>query len=147
MLRTIKTVRRKAGLSLALLYAFCILLPTVAFSASGAPAHCLTQADAAHMHKRVAESVAHVHGEGAAHSHGADASAHGHADAAAPRNDADTGSGTRASNCCGLFCITGLSLEFPQFVSTFVQRTHAVAALADVLIGRAPDRINRPPIR
>jgi hypothetical protein len=137
-------MRWKAALTLAALYALCVLMAPVAFAFSGAPAHCLTDAGPAHVHQRMAEP-AEVHAHGAGHSHGSTAAAHEHLGESAPDDHAH-GDGKAGGNCCGLFCITGLAQERPDFLTTPVVNAQSVSTLADVLTGRGPDRINKPPI-
>jgi hypothetical protein len=145
--RWTRSLRGKAALALAALYVLSILLPSVAFAWSGVPAHCLTEAGHAHVHRSGDQPKAHVHGDGTVHTHGSKAAPHKDAEDVALPDYANGDGNKRDSNCCGLFCITGLSLEAPAIASTPVVGSHSVAALAGVLTGRGPDRINRPPIR
>jgi hypothetical protein len=138
-----KTMRWKAALTLAVLYALSFLVPPVAFAVSGGPAHCLTDTGSAHVHESIAKPVqSHAHGDGASHSHGA----HDHADDGIAHDHAD-GSGKSATNCCGLFCVSAMAHASPEFATSPVVSTQMVAVLADVLTDRGPDRMNRPPIR
>lgn len=130
---------------LAALYAFCVLMPSVAVAVTRLAAHCLTDDRAAHVHQRVAQSTtAHAHADGA-HSHTAKAAAHDYADPGAPRDHA-TGDGKSGANCCGLFCVSAIAQKSPGFSATPVVSAETVSALADVLTGRGPDRLIRPPI-
>jgi hypothetical protein len=139
-----RAIRWRVALALAALYALCILLPPVAFAFGGVSAHCLTDAGAAHVHMMSRAATMHVHGDGSAHSH-ANAAAHDHADGLAPHDHAD-GDGKSAGTCCGLFCIAGIAHVAPELAASPVQGTRTVAVLFEVLTGRDPDRINRPPI-
>lgn len=136
-------MRWKAALSLAWLYAFCILMPPAAFALS--TAHCLTDTHAAaHLHQAAAKtpSNTHVHPDGVVHAHGEQGS-HQHADGGAPhKHDADETHG----NCCGLFCVAAIAHAAPAMLAVPVAAGQALPALEESLAGRNPDRINRPPI-
>jgi hypothetical protein len=151
-----KSFRVKAGVALATLYAFCILLPAVAFArADGRMAPpCLIDELAAlsvhdHMHDHampVDSAAAHHHG------HAADAGAmtHHHAiagqaqDAKAP-GDSDSGK-SRPGECCGLFPMVALAGGLRPAPAPSRLTSIVIPLLADALIGRGPDRIIRPPI-
>jgi hypothetical protein len=137
-------MRWKAALSLAWLYAVCILLPPAAFALSAA-AHCLTDTHAAaHVHQAAAKipSSTHVHPDGVVHAHGEQGS-HQHADGAPHKHDADDKS---HGNCCGLFCVTAIAHAAPALLAAPGAAGPALPALEEALSGRGPDRINRPPI-
>src|SRR5262245_22542051 len=98
-----KTLRVKAAIILAVLYALCVLAPAVAFALSDNPAiaHCLT------------EGHVGVHDHGANHEQGgklhvhAEGSAHQHHDVVAPQPSGDDGKAAIAS-CCGLFSLVAI---------------------------------------
>lgn len=132
--RLAKTVRRKAAVTIAVLYALCILAPSAVLALNSAAAHCLTDSNSlAHVHQDHAK--AHVHSDGATDQH------HTHHDDK-PHKHSDAGGG----NCCGLFCSTAL----PSVANVGFAELPTAAKIdpvrADALTGRAPDRINRPPI-
>jgi len=130
---------RVAGLLVAL-YALCVMAPALAIALGDvANAHCLNAvtAPAAHRH-------AHDHGDAAAHA-GHDHADHRHADHSAPSHHSDGGKAHMGS-CCGLFCLAGLPTELGPIVEQTVHASTEILPREDHLIGRAPDRINRPPI-
>jgi hypothetical protein len=137
-----KTLRVKAAIVLAALYALCILAPAVAFALSDNPAvaHCLTEGHVGvhdHGGKHEHGGKLHVHADGTTHQH--------HDDGAAPQAPADDGKGPIAS-CCGLFSVVAIpgepvpSLGFDSLASV------VLPIFGEALTGRAPERINRPPI-
>jgi hypothetical protein len=135
-----KSLRIKAAIAATLVYALCVLAPSVAlaFADSAATAHCLTEAPiAAHVHQQ----------QPASHSHGSvDGAAHVHSDESTPQQHSGADGMNHAGNCCGLFCITAMPHEPALALSA-----PPVAALTGIgaayeLAGRGPDRINRPPI-
>jgi hypothetical protein len=137
-----KTLRVKAAIVLAVLYALCILAPAVAFALSDNPAvaHCLTEGHvgvhdhgAKHEHGR----KLHVHADGTAHQH--------HDDGAVPQPSRDDGKAAIAS-CCGLFSVVAIPGEpVPSFGSDRFASV-VLPVLGEALSGRGPKRINRPPI-
>src|SRR5258708_8281026 len=102
-----KTLRVKAAIVLAALYALCILAPAVAFALSDNPAvaHCLTEGHVGvhdHGGKHEHGGKLHVHADGTTHQH--------HDDGAAPQAPADHGKGPIAS-CCRLFSVVAIPRE------------------------------------
>src|SRR5260221_5097279 len=102
-----KTLRVKAAIVLAALYALCILAPAVAFALSDNPAvaHSLTEAHGG------------VHDHGGKHEHGgklhvhADSTTHQQHDGApAPATPSDSGKGPIAS-CYGLISVISIPTE------------------------------------
>jgi hypothetical protein len=138
-----KTLRVKAAIVLAALYALCVLAPAVAFALSDNPAiaHCLT------------EGHVGVHDHGAKHEHGgklhvhADGTAHQHHDdgAAAPQPSRDDGKAAIAT-CCGLFSVVAIPGEPVPCVGFDSLAFVVLPVLGEALSGRGPERINRPPI-
>jgi hypothetical protein len=137
-----KTLRVKAAIVLAALYALCILAPAVAFALSDNPAvaHCLTEGHVGvhdHGGKHEHGGKLHVHADGTTHQH--------HDDGAAPQAPADDSKGPIAS-CCGLFSVVAIpgepvpSLGFDSLASV------VLPIFGEALTGRAPERMNRPPI-
>jgi hypothetical protein len=137
-----KTLRVKAAIVLAVLYAFCILAPAVAFALSDNPAiaHCLTEGHVGvhdHGTKHEHGGKLHVHADGSTHQH--------HDDGVAPQPSGNDSKAAIAT-CCGLFSVVAIPGEpIPSF------GLHGLASvvlpvLAEALSGRGPERINRPPI-
>src|SRR5262249_19002166 len=137
-----KTVRVKAAIVLAVLYALCILAPAVAFALSDNPAaaHCLIEGHVGvhdHGGKPEHNGKLHVHADGSAHQH--------HDDGVAPQPSGNDGKAALAT-CCGLFSVVAISGEpLPSFGFDRLASV-VLPVLADALRGRAPNRINRPPI-
>jgi hypothetical protein len=153
-----KVFRRKAAVTLAALYALCVVAPSaaLAFTDGTVAAHCLMEGLGIESISHGGGASVHVHADGTAHHHGAsvhvhsDGSVHHHPDgdkpgstaARATDGDEEGGSG----QCCGLFPMVGLSNE-PRGVSgRSPLASIAIPVLADTLVGRGPERINRPPI-
>ena len=137
-----KTLRVNAAIVLAVLYALCILAPAVAFAFSDNPAvaHCLTEGHVGvHDHGAKPEhgGKLHVHADGSAHQH--------HDDGATPQPAHDDGKAAIAS-CCGLFSVVAIPGEpVPSFGLDSLASV-VLPVLGEVLSGRGPERINRPPI-
>jgi hypothetical protein len=137
-----KTLRVKAAIVLAALYALCILAPAVAFALSDNPAvaHCLTEGHVGvhdHGSKHEHGGKLHVHADGTTHQH--------HDDGAAPQAPADDGKGPIAS-CCGLFSVVAIPGEpVPSFGFDSLASV-VLPIFGEALSGRGPERINRPPI-
>ena len=129
-----KTFRVKAAIVLAAVYTLCILAPAAAFAFSANPsvAHCLTEGHVGlHDHGNV-----HVHADGTAHHHD-------HDGAAPPSGDDEK---SRVASCCSLFSVVALADEPGLSLALYSPASIVLPVLADVLSGRGPERINRPPI-
>jgi hypothetical protein len=148
-----KSFRLKAAVAVATLYAFCILLPAIAFAlADGrmAPPCLMDDLAALSMHDHAAMPVhyaaAQHHGgpadaqaAGPAHNHA------GHAEGAKASGDSDGGK-SRPGECCGLFPMVALAGGLRPAPAPSRLTSTVIPVLADALIGRGPDRIIRPPI-
>jgi hypothetical protein len=142
--RSSRSWRAYTASLLAVLYALCVMAPAIALAMGDdvATAHCLNG---------VAVQVAaapHDHGHDHGHASGAtDAHAHqDNADQAAPAHHTDGGGKAQMGSCCGLFCLAGLPSDLGPVVEQTVHASREVLPREDHLIGRGPDRINRPPI-
>lgn len=154
LFRLRKAQRIKATITLTVVYALCVLAPSVAFALAGNDhiTHCLTEDHglAAPSHHA---TTTHTHADGTVHAHH-DAKAHVHADgsmqeptshhASSPRGDDD--GKNHGTTCCGLFSVVGISWHPTFSFGTFSVATLSFLALQDALSGRGPERINRPPI-
>ena len=131
-----KTFRAKAATVLAVLYALCILAPSVAFAFSDNPAvaHCLTEG---HVGPHDHGGKVHVHADGTAHEH--------HDDGAAPQPAGDDGK-TPVATCCGLFSVVAIPDESDVNLGLYSPASVVIPVPAEALSGRGPERINRPPI-
>lgn len=113
---------------LAALYVVCFLAPVAAgaFSQAKGAIHCLTMQD---------------HGLAKSHSHDA-GEEHQHMPAGAE----DGQSAQAGSNCCGLFCVTGLTSVQAEFLPG--RFPHRIARLQSYppLVERGPERHYKPPI-
>ena len=137
-----KTVRIRAAITLAVLYALCILAPAAAFAFSDNPAvaHCLTEGHVGihdHSGKHDHGGKAHVHADGTAHQH--------HDDGAAPQPAGDDGKAPIAT-CCGLFSVVAISGEPVPSLGFYSLASVVLPPPGEALSGRGPERINRPPI-
>jgi hypothetical protein len=139
-----------------LVYALCIVAPTLSFALPGSQAvsPCLT--DANHVpgmvHVHAEPQPAHLHAEGTRHDH---AAAHSHAgtshDAAAIKAVVSPEQGpakghASAGECCGLMCLTALPATLVEIVTpcvpTSAQAIETYRAVAD----NGPALLYRPPI-
>jgi hypothetical protein len=136
-----RRLRLRAALGLAVLYAFCVLLPHAALALGGALGHCLADLSPAHVHQ--APAVAQVHADGAVHTHLKHAE-HKHAGDAAKH---EPGTDHKSSaNCCGLFCLSALAEDMPMKIGPDYVGAALVAEISETRTGCPPGRINRPPI-
>jgi len=154
-----KSFRIKAAAAVAVLYAFCILLPAFAFAmADGrmAPPCLMDDLAAMSMHDHGAmaampavESHATHHHQAAddppaiamAHHHGGD----GPMAAAVPPDDSGHAK-NRPGECCGLFPAAALASADRAAPVPSRLASRLVPLMTDALVGRGPDRIIRPPI-
>ncbi len=132
----IKTMRTKAAIFLAVLYAFTVIAPhaAMAFGNTQGAAHCLT----------VASANAHDHGQ-TKHKH-ADSVEHTHA---APQADDQKNSSDEkgpAAACCGLFSCSTLLTETRDLTPGPVTESSIAVPTLDAVEGQGPVRIDRPPI-
>jgi hypothetical protein len=145
-----KSFRVKAGVALAALYAFCILLPAVAFAlADGrmAPPCLIDDLATLSIHDHADAPVTHHHG-GAADAHAGDHHHHaigGQAEGAKAPGDSDSGK-SRPGECCGLFPMVALAGGLRPAPAPSRLTSTVIPLPADALVGRGPDRIIRPPI-
>ncbi len=117
-------------------YAFCALAPSAAMAfADGGAAHCLTDQQGI--------ATASEHG-GKAHVHTIASGTH-HADDASYQ-PAEPDEKSRPGTCCGLFCVSAISVEHDVQLATPVTSSLDRFTLDAHIGGRGPDRINRPPI-
>jgi len=128
LLRLTKTLRARAAIVLAVLYALCVIAPplALAFSDGAVAAHCLTDDH---------------HGVNAQHEHD---SMHIHVQGGPPSksNEQDKG---KSENCCGLFCVTAGAIPSIAALTKPDHATPIDAVLDSALWGRTTDRIDRPP--
>jgi len=147
-----RQVRWRAAIALAALYAFCVLLPTAALALTQAAAHCLTGSNgASHVHRTVEKAPEpHSHANATQHDHGHDAASQAHGktnDEISNETGDNTGDKSHGGNCCGLFCVSAIAHDNALSPAVVLAAAKDSPALADALVGHAPDRINRPPIR
>lgn len=134
MLVWIRQFRFAAAVTLAALYAFCILAPHAALALTNAPkaAPCLGETHGlTHVHKAAANT--HVHADGTSHDHHGGKSQHSNGKA-------------QDANCCGLFCVPALTNDPGVVLVVPELGTPPRIALESGLPSRGPERINRPPI-
>lgn len=128
-----KRFRRKAALTLALLYGFCILAPHAAMALTNNAAHCLDDHVAAHVHNDPAAQQPHLHADGSAHQ-------------GAPHQHSGGDKKSHSGSCCGLFCVTAIAQEPGLALAAPPPAVATTPSLDYILAGRGPGRINRPPI-
>lgn len=132
----IKTMRTKAAIVLAVLYAFTVVAPhaAMAFGNPQTAAHCLTVASAkAHDHGQ----TKHKHANGVEHTH------------AVPQADDHKNSSDEkgpAAACCGLFSCSAVLTETRDLSPGLVTVSCIAVPALDSVEGQGPARINRPPI-
>ena len=163
LVRLTRARRLKAGRLLALVYALCMLAPTLSFALPGSQALSPCLADTSHvpgmMHLQADVAATHLHGDGDAHDHGmhVQASAHAHAgpshDAAAHQaadavpdstpSKAPHGSGAQ---CCGLICLTALPAPLIEIVMPSVPKSSQEVDRFTEVADHGPSRLYRPPI-
>lgn len=134
-----KRVRLRAALTLALIYALCVVAPplALAFSDGTVAAHCLTE-DYGFSN----EHAFHVHDQADTH---VDIVAEKHADAATPTTHNKKKHDHHSGTCCGLFCHAVASNNQIGFSRERISGPLVPPVLCEHLAGRDPDRISRPP--
>jgi hypothetical protein len=130
-------VRFRLGLTLALVYALCVVAPplALAFSDGTVAAHCLTE-DHGFLHS----PALHVHERTHVHSHAAGDT---HTGAAVPATHDETKH--HSGTCCGLFCHAVATNNENNLTGERISHSVALPVLIDHLAGRGPDRLDRPP--
>jgi hypothetical protein len=131
-----RTMRLKAAMFLAAIYAFAVLAPhtAMAFADPGTLAHCLKQDGSRHNHVAPEPDV-HVHADGTAHNHGNDG----------PSSAPDEGKGPSAA-CCGLFSTSAVVIDLRVFLPVPVVASQILPFPVAGVDGQGPGRIIRPPI-
>jgi len=134
--RITNTLRFKAAIFLAVLYAFTVIAPhaAMAFGNPQGAAHCLT----------IERASAHDHGQ-TKHQH-ADGAEHTHAEPQADDSQKSSDDKGPAAACCGLFSCSAMLTETRAVTPGPVNATTVALPLPDLVVGQGPDRINRPPI-
>jgi len=127
-----RTMRRRAGLILALSYLACVIAPplALAFADGTKAAHCLT-----HEHRQAVATV-HTHADGSAHHHGPPASA---------PQEVDRDDKSAPVQCCGLFCVTAAMADADLPFGATPRGQAIPPALEAAPGGTGPFRIDRPP--
>jgi hypothetical protein len=130
-----QTMRFKAAVFMAALYALMVLAPhaAMAFAGTGGLAHCMTEQGASHDHSR--DTAAHVHADGAKHAHADDSKTSDSKDDKGP-----------AAVCCGLFSVSAMVNETRLVVPGLATSISLLLPLPDLVEGQGPGRINKPPI-
>ena len=138
-------MRFHAAIALAILYAICVVSPTLALAIGKAGAlPCL----AGDHH-----GLTLVHSEDAVHHHGSPSTSHGgghahhdgkarkHEQPAPLRRDGKQADGA----CCAVLCITALTADLGVEIGHPIQVSMIAPPVEPVLAGRDPARIDRPP--
>jgi hypothetical protein len=163
MLVRLTTAKRlMAGRLLALVYAFCVLAPTLSFALPGSQAvsPCLT--DASHvpgmMHFHAAAPTTHLHSDGITHDHGMHVQgiAHSHTSpshdiasikaSALPDQTPSKGTHSSGAQCCGLMCLSALPAALVEIVTPSVPTTSQEVVGHIEVADNGPSRLYRPPI-
>jgi hypothetical protein len=107
---------------LVVLYGLCLATPTIAMAVQqGAiPVHCLSHDD---------------HGVGVTHSH----------DHGSQPHHSDGDDHARPAKCCGLFSTSAIAPAIAVVDFQTAVLSPAPSLISAILIGRGPDRIDRPP--
>ena len=143
--RLTRSMRRKAGWFVALLYLFCALAPGIAL-ALGDAASCLTvdiqTTTVAHVH----EDALHAAGSSHHHhemqgNHQADASPANH-DHARHEHDGKTSPGP----CCAMLCLSAIAADLPAIAKPSQPLSVCLSENFERLPGKAPPLLYRPPI-
>ena len=137
-----------------LVYALCVLAPTLSFALPGSQAvsPCLTDANhvpgMVHVHAQAPS--AHLHASGTMHDH---AAVHSHA---APSHDAaaikaateqtPAKGHASAGECCGLMCLTALPATLVEIVTPCVPTSAQAIETYREVADNGPSRLYRPPI-
>jgi hypothetical protein len=131
--RLTKAVRWRTARVLVVLYAACLLAPAAAIAFGGAVPPCLADDS-----RGVVRTAMHEHG-GNAHAH-TDGTVHQHSKAP------DGQTKDPGAQCCGLLCTSALPAILIDMPLPAFRARSAISAEVDALAGRAPDRLDRPPI-
>jgi len=139
-----KRFRCRAAIALTAAYALCVLAPpmALAFADGAVAAHCLIDHH---------DSVAHVHAQRGVHEHGLvhtheDGKVHKHSNDSVPAKGDGSKQPNHAGSCCGLFCFAAMTSDGHVVIGQPVHASTLFLVLDEHLVGRDPDRINRPPI-
>ena len=149
--------RLMAGRLVVLVYALCILAPTLSFALPGSHAVSPCLSDANHvpgmMHLHANAPAAHVHGDGTKHDHTvthSDASpSHDLASIKAsvvPEQAPSKGAHASDAQCCGLMCLTALPAMLVEIVTPSVPTASQEVEGYLEVAGNGPSRHYRPPI-
>ena len=133
-----KNFRSRTALFIALAYVLCVLAPSaaVAFSDSPTAFHCLGE---------LSEMSAPSEHAGMSHMH-ANGTVHHHDQSGAVDNQSDTDGKSHTGSCCGLFCVSAIAHDPGLTFGISAPASLALPAVANVLAGRAPSPLHRPPI-
>jgi len=149
-----RSMRLRAGLLLAVIYQFCVLVPGLSFAFSEArKAQCLADenraAGIAHVHGQDARTVQHADVDFEADKYSSPLSKQSRGERGpsvfteAPSSDQHK---SADSQCCGLTCVTALPATVTEFVQPSVPPSLCVGALNRNVADNAPVRLYRPPI-
>lgn len=123
-------LRRRAAITLAVLYSLFAMMPPVALAAVNS---LTTPSIFGENHNK---TRVHLHTDGISHDHSDHGAPHehpGHADG-------------KATNCCGLFSLSAIGADVEVLLDR-ESRGRILVALADAGVkDRSPDRLYRPPI-
>ena len=133
--RLTKVLRLRSAALLAVMYLICVLAPSAAFAFGdeNLGAHCLTEPD----------SGTHIHSK-------AKADDHSHASTGPSKDANQAGDQDRTDGknqqCCGLFCVSSLSVNIFPVEQPLLPSSLAKFMAANGTKGNQPERLYRPPI-
>jgi hypothetical protein len=156
LVRLSRTKRLRAGWFVALIYALCVLAPTISFALPGSQAVSPCLIDASHV-----PGMIHVHAEAPTQPIHADSHGHDHTSAPSHANS----DGDRAMSmvpdaksvpekaphspdgqCCGLTCVIALPATLIDIAKPSAPTSVCDAESYRTVVDNAPSRHYRPPI-
>jgi len=140
LLRLTRKVRLKAALALAVLYALCLMAPTVAIALGLSEAMPCFTGDTPVM------AVDHSHAVGHSHHVASEQMHHGGMDHQSHHTVPATGSGKKKEGaCCALLCLTAVTPHVSVAIGRPVHAVRITLALDPAVSGRGPVLLDRPP--
>lgn len=125
------TLRRRAGLLLALGYLACVIAPPAAAAIGGG-----CPADDHHVAPHHVAAAVHVHADGSAHDQEPQAS---------DRKQTDSEGKSVAGHCCGVTCLNAIADQPNVSVAVTTLACVIPPALEAARVGLGPYRLDRPP--
>jgi hypothetical protein len=131
----ITRLRSCSAITLIVLYAVCVVLPSAALAFPRAPAHCLTSVRHDITDARLQDGTTiHTPGDSLIHEH--------------PGDSKEGGSGKlkcHFGTCCGISCFAAITSDSAATIVRPVHASPLFRRLDESLEGCGPERISRPP--